>query len=388
MESISIKFASSAGYQLAATLDMPDTKPRAYAIFSHCFAGSRFTPAAARTSKWLAEHGIACLRFDYPGLGQSEGDFADSSFSMNVEDLKVAAKWLEENYAAPQLLIGHSLGGAMAIRAGVEIPSLRAVATMGAPFDPAHSVLHFADKIGEVDENGAVAVTLGGRELTISRNYLEDLAEINPEAYIGRLRKPLLILHSPIDQTVGIDSAQKIYLCARYPKSLVSLDKIDHLMTKEGAAQYAASIIYEWFQKFIVPEPGSAEPIVLGETAAQAHSTKSTKYSGFVDSGTRRHFVDRPKEGGGKDTAASPMSLFLAALAADTNHAVREAALTHRVRGLEDVVVDMQLIDDTLHRTVTLVGELTSEQRDLLAASVAHSAVAAHVSTPIVDTIK
>ncbi|MDU0477646.1 alpha/beta fold hydrolase [Staphylococcus chromogenes] len=388
MESISVKFPSSAGYQLAATLDVPDTKPQAFALFSHCFAGSRFTPAAARTSKWLAEHGIACLRFDYPGLGQSEGDFADTCFTMNVEDLKCAANWLAENYSAPQLLIGHSLGGAMALRAGADIPSVKAVATMGAPFDPAHSVLHYADKIGEVDEKGAVAVTLGGRELTISRNFLEDLAEINPETYIPKLRKPLLILHSPIDQTVGIGDAQKIYLVARYPKSLVSLDKVDHLMTREGSAQYAANIIYDWFQHFIVPEPGSNDPITLGEASAEAHSTKATKYSGYVDSGTRRHFIDRTKEGGGKDTGASPMSMLLAAVAADTNHAVREAALAARVRGLEDVAVEVKLVDGHLHRTVTFVGNITPEQRTTLQEAASSSAVESLLGAPISDSFQ
>ncbi|AKK03083.1 alpha/beta hydrolase family protein [Corynebacterium epidermidicanis] len=388
MESISVKFPSSAGYQLAATLDMPDTIPQAYALFSHCFAGSRFTPAAARTSKWLAEHGIACLRFDYPGLGQSEGEFGDTSFSMNVEDLKAAAAWLADNYAAPQLLIGHSLGGAMALRAGADIPSLRAVATMGAPFDPAHAVLHFADKISEVDENDAVTVTLGGRDLTISRGFLEDLAEINPESYIGKLRKPLLILHSPIDQTVGIDSAQKIYLVARYPKSLVSLDKVDHLMTREGSAQYAASLIYHWFCNFIKPEPGSDDPINLGEHVAQAHSTKATKYSGYVDAGSRRHFVDRTKENGGKDTAASPTSLLLAALAADTNQNIREAALAHRIRTLEDVKVDVSLDGETINRVVTLVGELNEDQRNQLAAAVAGGRVQALLGASIQDTVQ
>lgn len=385
MESLSVKFPSSVGYTLAGTLDMPDTKPKAYALFSHCFAGSRFTPAAARTSKWLAEHGIACLRFDYPGLGQSEGDFADTSFTMNVADLQSAAQWLTDNYAAPQLLIGHSLGGAMAIRAGVDMPSIRAVATMGAPFDPAHAVLHFADKIGEVDKNGSVAVTLGGRELTISRSFLEDMAEINPEAYIGKLRKPLLILHSPIDQTVGIDSAQKIYLCARYPKSLVSLDKVDHLMTKEGSAQYAASLIFEWFQSFIKPEPGSDDPIDLGEEAAVAHSTNATKMSGVVESGTRQHFFDQVKSGGGKDTAASPQSMFTAAIAADTNQAIRKVAQDLRIRGLEDVIVRVELGDGSIKRHIELVGALDDAQRTSLQQAATAGALSGLIGVTVQD---
>lgn len=384
MHSISVTFPSSAGYTLAGTIDMPETTPKAWALFSHCFAGSRFTPAAARTCKCLAEHGIACLRFDYPGLGQSEGDFADSSFSMNVADLHAAAAWLEENYEAPQLLIGHSLGGAMAIKAAKDMPSIRAVATMGAPFDPAHSVLHFADKIGEVDETGAVPVTLGGRELTISRSYLEDLAEINPEAYIGRMRKPLLILHSPIDQTVGIDSAQKIYLVARYPKSLVSLDKVDHLMTRDGAAQYAASIIYSWFQKYLSAAP-EVEP--LPEHTAVARSTQSTKMSAAVRAGARELFTDVPRAQGGKDLDISPQELLLSALAADTNNAVRAAATAQRIRTLDDVQVTVTYEGDAITRSVTLVGDLSDEDRATLAAAVTTGGVEKLLGATIKDTI-
>ncbi|QGU01944.1 Alpha/beta hydrolase family protein [Corynebacterium kalinowskii] len=384
MHSISVTFPSSAGYTLAGTIDLPETKPRAWALFSHCFAGSRFTPAAARTCKWLAEHGIACLRFDYPGLGQSEGDFANSSFSMNVADLKAAAQWLADNYEAPTLLIGHSLGGAVAIKAATDMPSIRAVATMGAPFDPAHSVLHFADKIGEVDETGAVPVTLGGRELTISRSYLEDLADINPEAYIGFMRKPLLILHSPVDQTVGIDSAQKIYLVARYPKSLVSLDRADHLMTREGAAQHAASVIYTWVQTYLPP----VEANELPETTAEARSTQSTKMSAVVRSGGRELFTDVPRSDGGKDLDISPLSLMLSALATDTNNAVRAAAAEQRIRTLDDVHVTVSLDGDAITRSVKLVGELSGEERALLAAAVGTGGVEKLLGADIRDEIQ
>ena len=247
---------------MAATIDYPDgtsiepkdseQHPKLWAIFSHCFTGSRFTPAAARVCKYLAAQGVACLRFDYPGLGQSDGDFEKTSFSENVADLKAVSDWIAENYhVRPQLLIGHSLGGAAALKAAPTLPGLKAVATIGAPFDPAHAVLHFADKISEVDENGAVTVTLGGRDIVISRHYLEDLAEINPEAYLHKVNVPLMILHSPIDQTVGIDNAQNIFLSTRYPKSLVALDRTDHLCTRTGTAQYAASVIHTWALRYI-----------------------------------------------------------------------------------------------------------------------------------------
>lgn len=270
---------------MAATLDLPATTPVAYAMFAHCFTGSRFTPGAARVSKALAESGIACLRFDFPGLGQSEGDFSETTFSSNVRDIIAAATWLEDNYSAPQLLIGHSLGGAAALNAASSISSLRGVATIGAPFDPAHAVLHFADRIGDVDEQGAVALTLGGREVTISREFLEDLADTNPVDHLRRLRAPLLLVHSPIDQTVGVDNAQKIFQVTRYPKSLVSLDKADHLLTRDGTAQRAARIIRNWIDPFLVPENEIADRGPLPADVATATSIGTTRYADEVRTG-------------------------------------------------------------------------------------------------------
>ena len=199
MLSMNVEVPSSKGLKMAGTIDRPDGPAQAYAIFAHCFAGSRHTPGAARISKRLTEHGIATLRFDFPGLGQSEGEFQNTSFSENVDDIVAAAQWLEENYKAPQLLMGHSLGGAATLKAATR-PELKkmikAVATVGAPFDPAHSVLHYADKIGEADRDGSVPVILGGRELIISREFLEDLAATNPEEYLPKLRKPCLLYTS------------------------------------------------------------------------------------------------------------------------------------------------------------------------------------------------
>ena len=257
MRSISAKVPSSTGLSMAATIDLPDGEPRAWALFSHCFTGSRFTPAAARVCKTLADQGIACLRFDFPGLGQSEGNFAETSFSENVRDLVAAYEWLRFHHEAPQLLIGHSVGGAAALKAAAHMPELKAVATIGAPFDPAHAVLHFADRISDVDEQGSVWLTLGGRDIEISRHYLEDLAEVNPEEYIHRVRRPLLILHSPTDQTVGIDNAQKIFMVARYPKSLLAIDKVDHLVTRQGTAQRVARLIYTWADAYLDEAPTS-----------------------------------------------------------------------------------------------------------------------------------
>ncbi|GAB3591782.1 Alpha/beta hydrolase family protein [Corynebacterium faecale] len=366
---------------MAATLDLPATTPVAYAMFAHCFTGSRFTPGAARVSKSLAEAGIACLRFDFPGLGQSEGDFSETTFSSNVRDIAAAARWLEENYSAPQLLIGHSLGGAASLKAAPLIKSLRGVATIGAPFDPAHAVLHFADRISDVDEQGAVTLTLGGRDVTISREFLEDLADTNPVEHLPRLRAPLLLLHSPIDQTVGVDNAQKIFQVTRYPKSLVSLDKADHLLTRDGAAQRAARIIRNWIDPFLVPENESANREPLPVDVAEASSIGSSKYADEVRTGRHNFITDREKQAGGRDLGYTPVSLLIAALAAATSQQIRQAAREARINELDDVHVTVSRIvaDDgaqiKLRRSIALTGDLSVGQRHELLAAAGNSEV-------------
>lgn len=282
VQSVNVSLPSSTGVQLAGTIDFPATEPVAFAIFAHCFAGSRHTPGASRVSKRLTEFGIATLRFDFPGLGQSSGEFAETSFSQNAEDVKAAFAWLEEHYRAPQLLIGHSLGGAAALKAASELKAVRAVATIGAPFDPAHSVLHYADKISDVDANGEVTVTLGGRDLVISRAFLEDLAETNPSDYLRRIRQPIMLVHSPIDTTVGIDNAVNILQTTRYPKSLISLDKADHLLTRQGTAQRAADAIGGWVQQYLVPDTED-EPLEPGEVSAE--TARGLRYGDVVRTG-------------------------------------------------------------------------------------------------------
>lgn len=388
MHSVSVKVPSSKGYQMAGTIDFPDVPPTAFALFAHCFTGSRFTPAAARVSKTLADLGIACLRFDFPGLGQSEGNFADTCFSENVEDIRAAAQWLTDNYNAPQLLIGHSLGGAASLKAATEMPSIKAVATIGAPFDPAHAVLHFADRISEVDETGAVTLLLGGRDITISRDFLEDLAETNPEAYLPRLRKPLLILHSPTDTTVGVDNAQLIFRTTRYPKSLVALHKVDHLVTKQGAAQHAAHIIHTWAQQHLVVENAVEDPNAISETTAIAHSIPAGKFTDHVQTGTHSFTTDREKAQGGKNLGYSPMALIVSALASASSQAIRIAAKEKRIFALKNVnvTVEKTLTADgsvQLRREIDLVGELSQEERNILLAAVKNNEIEALLSENI-----
>ncbi|AZA09320.1 bifunctional alpha/beta hydrolase/OsmC family protein [Corynebacterium pseudopelargi] len=370
MHSESVKVPSSRGYQLAATIDFPDTTPLAFAMFAHCFTGSRFTPAASRVSKTLAEMGIACLRFDFPGLGQSEGNFHETSFSENVEDIIAVNQWITEHYEAPQLLIGHSLGGAASLKAATQLKNLKGVATIGAPFDPAHAVLHFADRIGEVDENGAVTLTLGGHEITISREFLEDLAETNPEAYLPKLRKPLLILHSPIDTTVGVENAQLIYQLTRYPKSLVTLHKADHLVTRQGAAQTAARQIRTWFDQYMVPNSALDDQDTIPEGVAVARSIRAGKFADIVHTGSHTFTTDREKTAGGKNLGYTPTQMIIAAIAASTSQAVREAAKASKISiGQVEVQVNTALSsDDQLHlrRSIAIEGDISHEEREEL----------------------
>ncbi len=348
---------------MAGTIDFPDAEPVGFAIFAHCFTCSRFAPAASRVCKTLAEHGIAALRFDFPGLGQSEGDFADTSFTQNVDDIVAASDWLTANYEAPQLLVGHSLGGAAALQAATrpEMKHLAAVATMGAPFDPAHSVLHFADRVKDADEDGSVTVVLGGRDIVISREFLEDLADTNPEAYLPRLRKPLLLIHSPVDQTVGVENAQNIFRKTRYPKSLVSLDKADHLFTRGTSAQRAGHIIAEWSRPYLVP---NQLPAQVDADQVMATSAAGTKFGSVVRTDAHKVITDRAKADGGKDAGMTAIDLLMSALAAATSEAVRAAAKGMK---LDDVRVTVTHASaSTFQRQVHLDGTLSAAERRLL----------------------
>lgn len=346
---------------MAGTIDMPDSPPVAYAMFAHCFTGSRFTPAAARISKTLTEFGIATLRFDFPGLGQSEGEFADTSFTSNVADIVAAHEWMREHYAAPQLLIGHSLGGAASLKAATQLRDLRAVATLGAPFDPAHAVLHFADRIKDVDEHGAVTVVLGGRDVVISRAFLEDLADTNPEIYLPLLRKPLLLVHSPIDETVGVDNAQNIFLLTRYPKSLVSLDRADHLATRQGVAQRAGRLIGTWVESYLVAET----ELEAMESGAVAHSAKGSRFADTVRTPVGTLTTDRPKAEGGKNLGHSSADLIAAALAADASQAIRDEARKARLQ-VDDVSVTVVPEGRGFARRIRIDGALDDVQRHQL----------------------
>jgi putative redox protein len=249
-----VEFPGSLGHALAGRLDLPDGAPSAWAVLAHCFTCSKDTKAAAYVAQALAVEGYGVLRFDFTGLGGSGGDFANTHFSSNVDDLVAAADWLRAHHGAPTLLIGHSLGGAAVLAAASRIADARAVATLGAPFDPAHVTHQFGASLAAIEADGQAQVNLGGRPFTIRRSFLED---VNSQAQVQRireLRRPLLILHAPGDTVVDMDNARRIFEAALHPKSFVALDGADHLLTRAGDARFAARVIAAWASRYVPPQ--------------------------------------------------------------------------------------------------------------------------------------
>ncbi|MDZ7629730.1 MAG: alpha/beta hydrolase [Parvularculaceae bacterium] len=250
IETKKLTFPSARGETLAGVLDLPDGPPAAFALFAHCFSCSKDLRAAREIARELCAHGVAVLRFDFEGLGASEGDFADTNFSSNVDDLVAAAGFLRRAYQAPSILIGHSLGGAAVLVAAAQIPETRAVATIGAPADAAHVTHQFDAHKQEIEKTGSAAVRLAGRPFIIKQQFLDDLGKARVVEAAASLRRPLLVLHAPRDQTVGIENAARLFEAARHPKSFISLDDADHLLTSPQDARYAAAIIAAWAARY------------------------------------------------------------------------------------------------------------------------------------------
>jgi putative redox protein len=252
MNSERTEFQGAQGHRLAARIDAPDGGIRAYALFAHCFTCGKDVFAASRIARALAERGVAVMRFDFTGLGASEGEFANTDFSSNIADLVAAADHLRRAHQAPQLLIGHSLGGAAVLAAAGGIAEVRAVVTIGAPSDPAHVAGLFGDRVAQITAEGEAEVQLAGRPFRIRREFLADAAEQNLAGRIAQLRRALLVMHSPRDATVDIDNATRIFVAARHPKSFVSLVDADHLLTRHADAVYAADLIAAWSERYLV----------------------------------------------------------------------------------------------------------------------------------------
>ncbi len=323
MGSIRVDFEGSAGERLAARLDMPvGGAPLAYALFAHCFTCSKNLNAVVHIARALNRARIAVLRFDFTGLGDSEGDFADTNFSSNVADLVAAARYLEEAYEAPSILIGHSFGGAAGLRAASEIPSVRAVATIAAPADPGHVAHLIASSRDEIEARGEADVVIAGRRFTIRKQFLDDLQAARMEESIAGLGCALLIFHSPVDSIVGIENAEQIYRAARHPKSFISLDRADHLLADSDDSVYVGAMLAAWAAKYIDAAPEAAEEESDREKSVVVR-TGPKGYRTEILAAGHPLVADEPVSVGGSDTGPNPWGLLLAALGACTTITLR-----------------------------------------------------------------
>jgi uncharacterized OsmC-like protein/fermentation-respiration switch protein FrsA (DUF1100 family) len=310
------QFTGEGGHQLAAALDLPEQEPLAYALFAHCFTCGKDVLAAKRIATALAAKGIAVLRFDFTGIGSSEGDFANSTFSSNVADLVHAANHLRETRKAPTLLIGHSLGGAAILASAGQIAEAKAVVTIAAPSDPEHVTGLFKEQIEDIRKQGKVEVSLAGRPFTITREFLDDIAEHGLMARVTTMRKAILVMHAPTDDTVSIDNATRIFLSAKHPKSFVSLAGADHLLSQRRDSTYVADVIAAWASRYI--EPAAEQAVVTAEAPRNVvvRETRNSKFQQTISVGPHRLLADEPVAAGGEDSGLGPYDFLLAALGA------------------------------------------------------------------------
>jgi putative redox protein len=376
MQSINVSFPNADGLPLSGILDRPLGKPTAYALFAHCFTCSKDLKAAMNISRAMTAAGIAVLRFDFTGLGQSKGAFEDTSFSSNVADLLAAVDWLEQEHRAPDILFGHSLGGTAVLRAAARIPSAVAVATIGSPADPAHVSHLLAGSEEELLENGEAEVQLGGRPFRMKRQFLDDLREHDLPTAVGSLRKALLIMHAPLDDIVEVDNASALFAAAKHPKSFISLDNADHLLSREEDSSYAGRVLAAWASRFLPTEDDddllSAEP---GEVHAR---TNIDSFATDVRAGHHSFVADEPVAVGGTDTGPTPYDLLAAALATCTSMTLKMYA-KHKKLDLRSATVrvthgrihaedceDCSKHEGMIHqfrRELKLVGDLNDDQR-------------------------
>jgi len=314
-----IHFTNEQGDELAARLDYPTREtPDAFALFAHCFTCSKDLRAVGAVSRALTRQNIGVLRFDFTGLGESEGDFSETNFSSNVEDLVSAAGYLEEHYEAPRILVGHSLGGGAVLQAAHRIPSAEAVATIAAPYDPEHVTRLLDDALEDIKSSGEARITLAGRSFTIRKQFLEDLAATKMEETIRTLDRALLLFHSPIDQTVGIDNAARIFKAAKHPKSFVSLDDADHLLTDPADAEYVGTVLGAWARKYVDVE---TEPTRTED--GQVVTSTQEDYRTEIVTGRHALVADEPEDVGGDDAGPTPYDYLLAALGSCTGMTLR-----------------------------------------------------------------
>lgn len=371
-------FPNAQGHDLAAVLDLPGRKPRAYALFAHCFTCGKDVLAARRIAGKLTEHGLGVVRFDFTGLGASEGEFANSSFSSNVSDLVAAAEAMRARGMAPDLLIGHSLGGAAVLAAARQVPEARAVVTIAAPADPAHLTHHSTPaQLEAIRAHGEGELTVGGKPFRVTRAFLDDISAHKLTDHIRRLDRALLIFHSPDDQVVGVENAAAIFTAAKHPKSFVSLLGADHLLSRPADAAYVADMIAAGVDRYLMPDAVEGLSPADDHTVAVA-DTGFGKFQQVVSASGHRFYVDEPRAVGGFETGPTPYDLLLAGLGACTSMTIHlyaerkgwpleraEVQLrhdrTHAADAADCESADLRM--ETITRTISLRGPLDADQR-------------------------
>ncbi len=360
--------------ELSGQLELPSSEVKFFALFAHCFTCGKDIAAASRISKSLKQQGIAVLRFDFTGLGNSDGDFANSNFSSNIQDLIAAADHLRNVYKAPQLLIGHSLGGAAVLAAAQFIPEAAALVTIGAPSDAKHVAHNFSAHLDEIKQNGKATVSLAGREFTIKKQFLDDIEQYDKH-HIGKLKQALLVMHSPVDTTVNISEAEKIYMAAKHPKSFISLDGADHLLSNKQDASYVANVISSWADRYVDYDiDGYQATLTSGNVLVEE---KDHKFTQHVSTRDHTWLADEPIKVGGANLGPDPYDHLLAAVGACTSMTLRMYASLKKLP-LEHVKVELAHTRDyhedctdcekgenieAITRKITLVGKLSDEQK-------------------------
>ncbi len=376
MQNLKVTFENRNGETLSGVLDLPTEEPVAYALFAHCFTCSKNLRAASNIARALNDERIAVLRFDFTGLGQSEGEFSDTNFSSNVDDLLAAVDFLDRKHGDVSILVGHSLGGTAVLQAARQVESVVAVATIGSPAEPAHVAKMFKGHEESMREHGEAEVDLGGRPFTIKQQFVDDLEQHDVQASIGKLRKALLIMHAPLDNIVEIDNAADLFVAARHPKSFVSLDSADHLLSNDDDSRYAGQVLAAWASRYL-PHANHGEPfrVAAGEVVAR---TYTDGFKTDVRAGRHTLVADEPRSVGGTNAGPSPYDLLSAALATCTSMTLHMYA-AHKKVDLESVTVrvkhdkihaqdcedcesDTGRIDE-FQRSIALQGSLSDAQR-------------------------